>query len=146
MKNKNIGKAILFASLLMINTNANGFHQCVPKKEWVEKIIKEKEEKKWSLYKEIKITRRDDNKEKQDIEKIRMNDLPNGHYVKFVAVSSIYGDTIAESLPFKIMDEIIIKPYMWNDGAVSAVGLYYQDEEFLYLSIPNTIKIYIRRS
>ena len=32
MKKKNINKAILFTSLLIMNTTANGFHQCVPKK------------------------------------------------------------------------------------------------------------------
>ncbi len=40
MKNNKINKFILLAGLLTINSNANSFYQCVPKKEWVENILK----------------------------------------------------------------------------------------------------------
>ena len=38
---KNISKFALLASLLTINTTANSFYQCVPKKKWVEKIVRD---------------------------------------------------------------------------------------------------------
>lgn len=37
---KNISKIALLAGLLTINSSANSFYQCVPKKAWVEEIVK----------------------------------------------------------------------------------------------------------
>ncbi len=55
MKHNKISKLALLAGLLVMNTTANSFYQCVPKKEWVEKIIKEEEDKKWRYGKSIEI-------------------------------------------------------------------------------------------
>ena len=78
---KNISKFALLAGLLVMNTTVNGFFQCMPKKEWIEKIIQKKEDENWKFFEEIRII-----KQGEDSLNITEKILDPGKY-RFVIVS-----------------------------------------------------------
>ncbi len=156
MKRKNISKFALLVSLLTINTTANSFYQCVPKKdyiqnkEWVKGIIKEEEDKKWKLIKEIKLKDRGSisdlaviDEEVLDVEDL---DIENATKYKLVyPITSRFGKKATATFKFK-GSERLFSLFLLKSGDMCLLSIINPGRPGTILtkfkSRSNTVKLY----